>query len=261
MLLAIRLFVRRSARCAKRLERGKGNLNGRHPSQRSTPIAYLPREEERRRNEQESGGAAPPEREYRNNDEKNLSGVTVANMQRRFLLLEQRLAVLEQREHERQIREKFGVAPAQFQSGAPLSDAAYFGDAGFAIGRQRDDHSKPKAHPEFIDTEDEKTEWIDDRKTRGLHAQLNESDSSRDESSRPQNDFIENRPSRSGEPAQAGFARRLAAAFSSFVVTAFLAGSIGFVVAILTVPAEKAAQFHTLVDIAVNAISAASHTK
>jgi hypothetical protein len=225
-----------------------------------TLIAYLPREEERRRNEQESGGSAPPEREYRNNDEKNLSGVTVANMQRRFLLLEQRLAVLEQREHERQIREKFGAAPAQFQSGAPLSDATFGGDVS-AIGRQRDDHSKPKAHPEFIDTEDEKTESIDDRKTRGLHAQLNESDSSRDESSRPQNDFVENRPSRSGEPAQAGFARRLAAAFSSFVVTAFLAGSIGFIGAILTVPAEKAAQFHALVDIAVNAISAASHTK
>lgn len=221
-----------------------------------TLIAYLQKEEGRRRSEQESAGTAMPEREWRNDGEKHLSGVTVANMQRRFLLLEQRLAVLEQREHERQIREKFGAAPAQFQSGAPLNDAAFGGKVS-AIGRQRDDDSQAK----FIDAKVKKIESIDDRKTLDLDAQLSASGSSRDESSGPPNDFVEIRPVRSGEPTQAGFARRLAGAFNSFIVTAFLAGSIGFIGAILTVPAEKAAQFHALVNIAVNAISAASHTK
>ncbi len=226
-----------------------------------TPITYLQREEERRRNEQKPAGAAPPEQECRNSDEKHLSGVTVASMQRRFFLLEQRLAILEQREHERQIREKFGAAPAQSQSRTPHSEAAYFGDAVSAIGHQREDHSQAKAHPEFTYTKAEKAEAIVDRKTRDLHAQSHASNSSHNKRSKLPNDFVEIHPLQSGEPIQAGPARRIAEAFNSFVVTAFLAGSIGFMGAILIVPAEKAVQFHALVNIAVNAISEASHTK
>ncbi|MFO1102745.1 MAG: hypothetical protein U1E20_07580 [Methylocystis sp.] len=66
---------------------------------------------------------------------------------------------------------------------------------------------------------------------------------------------------RSGEPSQAGAARKAAEAFNSFVVTAFLAGAIGFIGAIVIMPAEKALQFHALVNFAVNAISAGSHAK
>ncbi len=222
-----------------------------------TPIAYLQREEERRRNEQKSAEAAPTEQECRNNDEKHLSGVTVTSLQRRFLLLEQRLAILEQREHERQIGEKFEAASAQSQSGTPTG-GAYFGDD-FSV-RQGED-SNTNSRPEFTYSKVEQDESVDDRKTRDLHAQSHASDARRDRGSGTPNDFVELHPLRSGEPIQAAPARRIAEAFNSFVVTAFLAGSIGFIGAILIVPAEKAAQFHALVNIAVNAFSEASRTK
>ncbi len=224
-----------------------------------TPIAYLQREKERRRNEQKSVGTARPVQECRNNDEKHLSGVTVASMQRRFFLLEQRLAILERREHERQIREKLGAAAVHSQSGTPYSDAAFFGGAVSAIGHQREDHAQAKSQPEFFYTKTEKAEPMDDRKTRGQHAHA--SDSRHDERSGLRKDFVEIGPSRCDKPIQAGLASRIAAAISSLVVTAFLASSIGFMGAILTVPAEKAAQFHALVNIAVNAISEAPHAK
>jgi hypothetical protein len=221
-----------------------------------TPIAYLQREEERRRNEQKSGGAVPPEQERHNNDEKHLSGVTVASMQRRFFLLEQRLAILERQEHERQIREKF--AAVHSQGGTSDSGAAYFGSAVSAIGHQVEDHSPAKSQPEFFYTKTEKSEPMDDRKTRDLHGQAGES--RHDESGLP-NDFVEIRPTRCDKTIQAGLGYRIAAAFSSFVVTAFLASSIGFMGAILTVPTEKAARIHALVNIAVKALSEAPHTK
>ncbi|MBM3641704.1 MAG: hypothetical protein FJX15_10260 [Alphaproteobacteria bacterium] len=190
-----------------------------------------------------------------------MSDVTVASMQRRFLLLERRLAILEQREHERQIREKLEAAPAQAQSQTPLNDAAYLADAVSPIGNRRENHSQAKAHPEFTYTRAEKAELIDDPKTSDMHVQSHASDSpSNDERTRLPKDFVEIRPS-SGEPIQARLAHRIAAAFSSFVVTAFVAGSIGFLAAILTVPAERAVQFHALLNIAVNAISDASHRK
>ena len=224
-----------------------------------TPVASSQREEERRRNEQKSAGVEPPEQECRNNDEKHLSGVTVASLQRRFLLLEQRLAILEQREHERQIREKFETASVRSQSGTPTGGAASFGEE--VSVRQGEDCSKAKSPPEFTYSKVEQAEPIDDRKTRDLDAQSHASDSRRDKGSGTPNDFVEIHPLRSGEPIQPGPARRIAEAFNSFVVTAFLAGSIGFMGAILIVPAEKAVQFHALVNIAVNAISEASHTK
>jgi hypothetical protein len=222
-----------------------------------TPIAYLQREKERSRNEQKPGGAVPPEQDRRNNDEKHLSGVTVASMQRRFFLLEQRLAILERQEHERQIREKFEAAAVHSQSGTSHSKAASFESAVTAIGRQVDDHSPAKSQPEFFYTKTEKSEPIDDRKTRDLHVPA---DSRHDESGLP-NDFVEIGPTRCDNPIQAGLGYRIAAAFSSFVVTAFLASSTGFMFAILTVPTEKAAQIHALVNIAVRALSEAPHTK
>lgn len=224
-----------------------------------TPIAYLQREEERRRNEQKPAGAAPPGQECCNNDEKPLSGVTVVNLQRRFLLLEQRLAILEQREHERQIREKFEAASAQSQREAPTGGAAYFGDD--ISVRQGEDYWKASSRPEFTYSKVEQDESADDCKIRDLHAQSYASDSWRDKRSRTPSDFVEIHPSRSGEPIQPVPARKVAEAFNSFVVTAFLAGAIGFMGAILIVPAEKAVQFHALVNIAVNVISEGSHTK
>ncbi len=224
-----------------------------------TPIAYLQREEERRRNEQKPAGAAPPGQEFRNNDEKPLSGVTVVNLQRRFLLLEQRLAILEQREHERQIREKLEAASAQSQRATPTASAAYFGDD--ISVRQGEDYSKVKSRPEFTYSKVERDESADDCKIRDPHNQSQASDSWRDNRSRTPSDFVEIHPLRSGEPTRAEPARKVAEALSSFVVTAFLAGSIGFLGAILLVPAETAVQFHALVSIAVNAISEGSHTK
>lgn len=224
-----------------------------------TPIAYLRREEERRRNEQKPAGAPPPGQETRNNDEKPLSGVTVVNLQRRFLLLEQRLAILEQREHERQIRERLEAASAQSQRGTPTSETAYFGDD-ISI-RQGEDYSKAKSPPEFSYSKVEQDESADDRKIRELHAQSYASDSWRDNRSGTPRDFVEIHPLRSGEPTQAGPARKVAEALNSFVVTALLAGSFGFMGAILLVPAEKAVKFHALVNIAVSAISNGSHTK
>lgn len=224
-----------------------------------TPIAYLQREEERRRNEQKPAGAPPPGQECRNNDEKPLSGVTVVNLQRRFLLLEQRLAILEQREHERQIREKFEAASTQSQRGAPTGGAAYFGDD--ISVRQGEDYSQAKSQPEFSYSKVEQDESADDRKIRDLHMPSHASNSWRDNRSGTPSDFVEIHPLRSGQSIQAGPARKAAEALNSFVVTAFLAGSIGFMGAILLVPAEKAVQFHALVNIAVNAISEGPHTK
>ncbi|MFO1125285.1 MAG: hypothetical protein U1E25_08420 [Methylocystis sp.] len=226
-----------------------------------TPIAYFQREEARLQSEQNSARAASPGQERPNNDEKQLSDVTVASMQRRFLLLERRLAILEQREHERQIREKLEAAPAQPQSQTPLNDAAYLGAAVSPIGNRRENHSQAKTHPEFTYTRAEKPELIDHPKTSDMHVQAHASESpSTDKGTKPSKDFVEIRPS-SGEPVEAGLAHRIAAAFSSFVVTAFVAGSIGFLAAVLTVPRDRAVQFHALLNIAANAISDASHRK
>ncbi len=232
-----------------------------------TPIAYLQREEERRRNAQKPAGAPPPEQQFRNNDEKPLSGVTVVNLQRRFLLLEQRLAILEQREHERQIREKFEAASTQSQRATPTGGTTYFGED-ISVGqrddisvRQGEDHSKVKSRPEFTYSKVERDESADDCKIRDTHAQSQASDSWPDNRSRTPSDFVEIHPLRSGEPIQAEPARKVAEALNSFVVTAFLAGSIGFMGAIFLVPAEKAVQFHAFVSIAVNAISEGFHTK
>ena len=224
-----------------------------------TPIAYLQREEERRRSEQKLAGVAPPGQEFPNNDEKPLSGVTVVNLQRRFLLLEQRLSILEQREHERQIREKFEATSAQSQTGMPTGGTAYFGDD--ISVRQGEDYSKVKSRPEFTYSKVEQDKSADDRKICDPHAQSHASNSWRDNRSRTPSDFVEVHPLGSGEPIQAGPARKVAEALNSFLVTAFLAGSIGFMSAILLVPAEKAVQFHALVSIAVKAISEGSHTK
>jgi hypothetical protein len=222
-----------------------------------TPIAYLQREEERRRRERKLGAQPSPGQERRNNDEKPLSDVTVVNLQRRFLLLEQRLAVLEQREHERQIREKFEAAAAQSRSGTPTGGAPYFEDDSFV--RQPEDYSKANSGPEFTYSKVEQDQPSADRKIGDLDAQSPASDSSRDHGSRSPSDYVEIHPLRSGEPIQTGAARKAAEAFNSFVMTAFLAGSIGFIGAILIMPAEKARQFHALVNFAVNAISAGSH--
>ncbi len=224
-----------------------------------TPIAYLQREEERRRNERRPAGAAPPGQEFRDNDEKTLSGVTVVHLQRRFLLLEQRLSILEQREHERQSREKFEAAAAPSQRGTPTGGTAYVGDD--ISVRQGEDDSKTNSRPEFTYRKVEQDESADDRKIRDLHAQSHVSDTWRDDRSRTPSDFVEIHPLRSGEPIQARQARKAAEALNSFVVTAFLAGSFGFMGAILFVPAEKAVEFHALVNIAVNAMSERSHTK
>jgi hypothetical protein len=224
-----------------------------------TPIAYFQREEERRRNEQRAAQAAPPEQECRNNDEKHLGGVTVASLQRRFVLLEQRLAILEQREHERQIREKLDAASTQAQRATPAGGAAYLGEE--LSVRQGEEYSKAKSPPEFTYSEVEQAEPVDDRKTPDLNAQLHASESWRDKSGETPSEFVEIHPLPRGEPIQAKSARRIAQGLYSFVVTAFLAGSIGFIGAILIVPAEKAQKFHALVNIAVNAISEASHKK
>lgn len=223
-----------------------------------TPIAYLQREEERRRNEQKPAGAAPFGQEFRDNDEKPLSGVTVVHLQRRFLLLEQRLAILEQREHERQSREKFEAAAAPSQRGTPTGGAAYFADD---ISLRRGEDSKTNPRQEFTYGKVEQEESADDRKNGDLHAQSHLSDSWRDDRGMTPSDFVEIHPLRSGEPIQARPARKAAEALYSFVVTAFLAGSFGFMGAILLVPAEKAAEFHALVNIAVNAISERSLKK
>ncbi|MGD9540095.1 hypothetical protein [Methylocystis sp.] len=224
-----------------------------------TPIAYFQREEERRRNEQKAAEAAPPEQEARNNDEKHLGGVTVASLQRRFVLLEQRLAILEQREHERQIREKHDAASMQAQSVTAAAGVAYLGEE--LSVRQGEDHSKARSRPEFTYSKVEQAEPVDDRKTCDLPPQSHASDSWREKSSETPSEFVETHPLRSGEPFQAEPARRMAQTFYSFVVTAFLAGSIGFLGAILIVPAEKALKFHAFVNIAVKALTEASRTK
>ena len=228
-----------------------------------TPIAYFQREEARRHNEQNSARAAPPEQERPNSDEKQLSGVTVASMQRRFLLLEQRLAILEQRERERQIREKFEVAAPQSQSRTPNhNDASNLADAVSGVANRREDHAQAKAPPEFSYVRTEKAESTDEPVASDAPGSSHASDfSSNEKKNKLPKDFVEIRPSPSGDPVQAGWGRRMAAAFSSFVVTAFMAGSIGFIAAILAVPAERAAQFHAFLNIAVNAISDVSHRK
>ncbi|MGD9659484.1 MAG: hypothetical protein AB7U61_17895 [Methylocystis sp.] len=224
-----------------------------------TPIAYFQREEERRRNERKTAGAAPPEQECHDNDEKRLGGVTVASLQRRFLLLEQRLAILEQREHERQVREKLNAASAQAQRGTSAGGAAYLGEE--ISVRQGEDYSKAKSRPEFTYIKVEQAEPEDARKTGDFPAQSQASDSWRDNSSGAPSDFVEIHPLRGGEPFQAEPARKMAQAFYSFAVTAFLAGSIGFMAAILIVPAEKALKFHALFNIALSAVSEAARTK
>lgn len=226
-----------------------------------TLVAYRQREEERRRKEQKAAAAAPREQPSHDREERRFSDVTVVSLQRRFVLLEQRLAILEQRERERQIREKFAAAPAPSQNGKSEGDAAYFGDAVSATFGRSEDHSRAKSQPEFTYTKVEKAESFDERKANEQHAPAPANDSSRAAGGGFPSDFVEIRAERRTQPIQAGPARKIAGSASSLLAAALFAGAMGFFAAIFTVSAERAAQFRALVNIAVNAMSEGRHAK
>lgn len=225
-----------------------------------TLVAYRQREEARRRQEQKS--APPPsEQQSRERDERRFSEVTVASLQRRFVLLEQRLAILEQRERERQIKEKFEVPAAQSQKAKPESDAISFGNAVSAAVGRGEQRAPAKSQPEFTHTKVEKAESIDDRKANERHAPSPANDPTRVAGGGFPSDVVEIRPERNAEPIHVEPARKIAGSVSSLIAVALLASSMGFFIAIFAVSKERATQFHALVNIAVKAMSDVRHTK
>jgi hypothetical protein len=213
-----------------------------------TLVAFKQREEERRREENRRGRAqvdaapfAPAEAPPRENETLR-SEWTIAALQKRFAALEQRLAAVEQREEERRRSERVeaaararreeeqeqvvlgaanDVAPGQSHAHQHEIEQAQYAQAAFeppeagTILHAHDQVFEQNA-PEIV------------RDTQGYESRL------------------EVRPAR----------RRgtIVYRFVSVVITALIAATIGFGIAIFTVPIEKATQFHTSVNRALDGL-------
>ena len=208
-----------------------------------TLAAIKQREEERRREEnlrgREQVDAAPfaPAEALPRDNETLRSEWTIAALQKRFAALEQRLAAVEQREEERRRSERVEAAARarreEEQEQVVLSAANDVApDQSHA---QQPQYAQAAFEPSEAGTILHAHEQVFEQKAREI---VRDSEGYKSRS--------EVRPARSRGT--------IAYRFVSVVITALIAAAIGFGIAIFTVPIEKATQFHTSVNRALDGL-------
>lgn len=201
-----------------------------------TLATFKQREEERRRKEQREAALAAPQEGMQRSSETLRSDWTIAALQKRFAALEQRIAALEQREEEQRRKERAEAArvPPQQQ------------------GQRREDivagSSAPVA-PKQMDEEQPTKERAQSAAAKIEHRPAEVAGRAND-----QRDRLEIRPVRNEETVHVGAAHKMARAFISFLITAVIAGVIGFGAGIYVVPIEKATHFRALVKRGLDSI-------
>ncbi|KAF2990282.1 hypothetical protein OGR47_13685 [Methylocystis sp. MJC1] len=197
--------------------------------------AFEQREEERRSKERDEAARVRSSEEKQRSNEILCGEWTVAALQKRFAAIEQRLAALEKREEGRPQKEQpeppQAVRPLlleekQRSKEALLSDLAELGEA--RIERQQVEAIRP-ANDRGLTSEAAATVALDEQE-RLLRAPMKA------------------RTHKEAENVQVGVGRKILRGLYSFMITASVAGAIGFGIGVSIVPIEKAMQFRTLAE-------------
>lgn len=207
--------------------------------------AFKQREEERRRNEHGEPAPVPPNDKMQRGGDALRSDWTIAALHKRFAAMEQRLAALEQREGEQRRKEQAAAAHVPPREEAQRREVIVLGSA--TLGTTE----APAVAEARI--EDEQAEAARRANEQRLQREAAET-ITRDDRERLESDRIDIRPVRNVETAHAGAAPKMARAFVSFLITALIAGAIGFGAGIYVVPIEKATHFRTLIKRGLDSI-------
>ncbi len=195
--------------------------------------AFEQREDERRSKERDEAARVRPSEEKQRSNE--IGEWTVAGLQKRFAAIEQRLAALEKREEEPRRKEQPEPPQAahpllleekQRSKEALLSNSTELGEA--RIERQQVEAIRP-ANDRGLMSEAAATVTLDEQE-RLLRAPMKA------------------RTLKEAENVQVGVGRKTLRGLYSFMITASIAGAIGFGIGVSIVPIEKATQFRTLAE-------------
>ncbi|MBL1256921.1 hypothetical protein [Methylocystis sp. Sn-Cys] len=197
--------------------------------------AFEQREEERRSKERDEAAHVRSSEEKQRGNEILCGEWTVAGLQKRFASIEQRLAALEKREEERRQKEQ----PEPPQAARPqlleekhgnreafLNDSTELGEA--RIVRQQAEAVR-RAGERGLEPEAAATVTLD-------------------EQVRLQRARLKNRTVEEAENVRVGDAHSMLRGLFAFVITASIAGAIGFGIGLSIVPIDKAVQFRTLIE-------------
>lgn len=203
-----------------------------------TLAAFEQREEERRRKEQREAAFAAPQEAMQRGNETLRSDWTIAALQKRFAALEQRIAALEQREEEQRRKERAEAARVPPQQGQRREDIIVSSSAPVA--------------PKQMEEEQPTQEPAQSAAAKIEHRQAEVAGRANEQ--RLQRDRLEIRPVRNDETVHVGAAHKMARGFISFLITAVIAGAIGFGAGIYVMPIEKATHFRALVKRGLDSI-------
>lgn len=213
-----------------------------------TLAAFKQREEERRREEnlrgREQVDTAPfaPAEAAPRESEILRSEWTIAALQKRFAALEQRLAAMEQREEERRRSER--VEAAARARRAEEEEQVALGVSPDVAPDHGHAHWQEIEQPQLVQATVEPPEEGTILRAQEQVFEQNASEVVRDAQGYESRSDV--RPAR----------RRgsIVYRFVSVVITALIAAAIGFGIAVFTVPIEKATQFHTSVNRALDGL-------
>ena len=206
-----------------------------------TLVAFKQREEERRRKERDEAARVRSNEEKQRGNEILRSEWTVLALQKRFVALEQRLTALEQREEERCQKEQ----PEPPQAARPLLPQE----------KQRSEEvflSERSALGE-ANIKRQQAEAIHRANERGLTSE-EAATVTLDKGERLQRDRMKVRPLKEVETVRVGVAHKMLRGLLSLLITASLAGAIGFGIGVYVVPIEQAAHFHAMVERSLDSI-------
>jgi len=218
-----------------------------------TLVAFKQREEERRRKEQDEADRVSPIEEMQSNKEMLRSDGTIAALQKRFTAIEQRLAALEQRDEERRRKEQDELAHATPQEKKQCGNEASFINSILSTPKQRDEERNMKGPPELA--AEAKVEHGLVEAMRPVYQQRERAETIPNlERKQLQRDRIDTRLANNGEAIRVGRAPGVMRGLFSVLITASIAGAIGFGIGMYEVPKEKAADFRALVKRGLDAI-------
>lgn len=197
--------------------------------------AFEQREEERSRTERDEAARVRSSEEKQRSNEILCGEWTVAGLQKRFAAIEQRLAALEKREEEPRQKEQ----PEPPQAARPL----------LLEEKQRSKEALLSDSTEFGETRIERQQGEAIRRSdeRGLTSEA-VATVTLDEQERLLRAPAKIRTLEEAENVRAGVARNMMRGLFSLMITASIAGALGFGIAVSMVPIDKATQFRALAE-------------
>ncbi len=195
--------------------------------------AFSQGEEERRRKEQSEAPIVSSQNEKPRSSETLHGDWTIAALQKRFSTLEQRIATLERREEAQRRREAAEAANISPMNDAPRLEDTRLDGATLIKTARTDDEQTTRKHPRFDEPRNEfqKAEIV-----------------MLDMRDRLERNCLDVRPVGKDESSHPATNRNRGAGVISFLLTAFLAGALGFGAALYVTPIEKATHFRALIE-------------